>query len=69
MSDNPISPEVAEGVAYLIRNVCNQENNYFFATIMTIGELNYKITISLRDVDPVKEAKVATITIKREDND
>lgn len=65
--NNPIPPEVAEGVAQLIRNVCKEENGYFFSTIMTIGELNYKITISLRDIDPVKEAKVATITIKRED--
>ena len=62
-----IPKEIADGVAEIIRTVCNQENGYRFITFMTIGDLNYKVTISLQDVDPVKEAKVATITIKRED--
>lgn len=64
---NEIPVEIAEGVAYLIRNICNQENGYRFITHMAIGDYNYKIVISLQDVDPVKEAKVASIIIKRED--
>jgi hypothetical protein len=62
-----IPQEIAEGVAEIIRQVCNQENGYQFITFMTIGDYYYKITITLDDVDPQKEAKIATITIKREE--
>ncbi len=58
---------ITEGIANLIRNLCSQENDYTYRTWMTIGEYNYKVTIALQDVDQVKEAKVASILIKRED--
>lgn len=62
-----IPTEVAEGVANLIRYCCTRENNFRYFTNMTIGEFNYKISIMLEDVDEVKEARISTITIKRED--
>lgn len=67
MSEDLIPLEMAEGVANLIRVVCSQENGYRYITHMNIGDYNYKIIISLQDIDPVKEAKIATITIKRND--
>lgn len=62
-----IPPDVANGVAELIRNLCNKENGYNYVTHMTIGDYNYKITMTLQDVDPVKEARIASIIIKRMD--
>jgi hypothetical protein len=62
-----LPPQVLEGVADLIRNVCTKENNYTYYEFVQIGDLNYKVFIKLQDVDAEKEAKAVFITIKRED--
>ena len=62
-----IPQEVAEGVAMLVRNLCTQENDYKFFTNMQIGDYLYKVSISLQDIDPVKEAKYIHIILRRED--
>jgi hypothetical protein len=63
-----IPQEIMEGVANIIRALCNKENEYKFYTRATIGEYNYKIKIELQEVDEVKEAKIASIIIIREEN-
>ena len=63
-----IPQEVMEGVATIIRELCNKENGYKFFTRATIGQYNYKIKIELQEVDEQKEAKVSSITIIREEN-
>ena len=63
----PLPAQLLEGVAQLIRDVCNEENNYSYIEFVTIGEYNYKVTIKLQEVDEQKEAKVTSIIVKRED--
>jgi len=63
----PLPAQLLEGVAELIRNVCNEDNNYTYIEFATIGEYNYKVTIKLHDVDEHKEARITSITVKRED--
>jgi hypothetical protein len=62
-----LPPQVLEGVAQLIRETCNEENNYTYYEMVTIGDNNYKLSIKLYDVDDNKEARITTITVKRED--
>jgi hypothetical protein len=63
----PLPTQLLEGVAELIRNVCNKDNNYTYIEFTSIGNFNYKVTISLQDVDDNKEAKITSIIVKRED--
>jgi len=63
----PLPAQLLEGVAQLIRDVCNEGNNYTYIEFVTIGNFNYKVTIKLQDVDEQKDAKITSIIIKRED--
>jgi hypothetical protein len=65
MTDIPV--EALEGVADIIRMVCNKENNYSYFATKPIGNYKYKIAIRLAEVDEEKEAKFITITLRRED--
>jgi hypothetical protein len=67
MSEVDIPEQIAQGLTQLIRMTCNSNNNYLWCSKITIGDYNYKITITLQDVDPVKEARISTIIIVRED--
>lgn len=61
-----IPPQVLDGVAEIIRSLCNKDNDYRHHEFVTIGEYQYKLSIILSDVDEVKEAKTVNIILKRE---
>jgi hypothetical protein len=63
----PLPSQLLEGVAQLVRECCNEQNNYTHYEMVTIGEFNYKVCIKLYDVDDEKDAKITSITVKRED--
>jgi hypothetical protein len=67
MSEVEIPEQIAQGLAQLIRMTCNANNGYLWHSTITMGDYNYKITITLQDVDPVKEARISSIIIIRED--
>jgi len=63
----PLPAQLLEGVAHLIRDVCNERNDYTYIEFVTIGNYNYKVTIKLEEVDEQKEARITSIIVKRED--
>ena len=62
-----LPPEVLEGVAGIIRQICLKENDYVFRSHQMIGDMRYKIVIRLEDIHPEKEAKTISIHLTRED--
>lgn len=63
--DDLLTPEVLEGIYYIISELCSKENNYTYITRTGINGLQYKIRVRLMEVDEILDAKQTIIEIRR----